>query len=68
MTSIEGVQVTKCPFFKKMCPNTKFIPGKKAATIFKIRLSLKEKAEGLSTCPRCENAAGGLRDIYFYSI
>ena len=42
---------------------------KKAATVIKARLSLKEKAgQGLLTGPRRENAAEGLRDVYFYSI
>ena len=41
---------------------------KKTATVFKTRLSLKEKTEGLLTCLRRENAVGVTRDVYFYSI
>ena len=31
---------------------------KRAPTVFKTRLSLKEKAEGLLTCHRLKNVAG----------
>ena len=41
---------------------------KKTAIVFKTRLSLKEKTEGCSMYPRCENAAGGPRDANFYSV
>ena len=49
-------------------PQSRFISEKIVATALKTRLSFKEKAEGLITCPKRENAAGGLRDVYFYSI
>ena len=40
----------------------------KAATVFKTRLSLKEKVKGFLTCRRRENAAGGLGSIVNHEI
>ena len=56
-------------FFLLFSQGNKVYFRKKAATVIKARLSLKEKAgQGLLMGPRCENAAEGLRDVYFYSI
>ena len=57
-----------CVIIRQLFHHGRVYFRKKAATIFKTRLSLKEKAEGLLTCPRRKNAAGGLRDVYFYSV
>ena len=42
-------------------PGTGFIFKKTAATIFKTRLSLKEKAEGILMYHMHKNATGGLK-------
>ena len=48
--------------FKCVWPFTSFVSEKKAAIVFKTRLSLKEKkkAKGFLTHGRRENVAGGM--------